>query len=282
MDLSINLLQKSIYSETEKNMQNNLYLDLSYIPRYLSSGIKTFAEGESHVSRYNRNNILILVFDGELHFEEDGEEIILCAGEYYVQTVGRWQTGNTPSVTPRYCFINFSGQFTDRTERAMVLRGKFDVARAEEACVQLCETYKNLSAREDATSLFEVQKLFFDVLNILCRANVAFAEKKSLAERIYAYISENFSLDVTLDSLAERFSYSKDHIIRVFKSVYKITPHQYLLQCRVCYAKILLSAERLSISEIASECGFADTSSFHRAFSGLEGVSPSQYKADKK
>ena len=164
----------------------------------------------------------------------------------------------------------------------MVLRGKFDVARAEEACVQLCETYKNLSAREDATSLFEAQKLFFDVLNILCRANVAFAEKKSLAERIYAYISENFSLDVTLDSLAERFSYSKDHIIRVFKSVYKITPHQYLLQCRVCYAKILLSAERLSISEIASECGFADTSSFHRAFSGLEGVSPAQYRVDKK
>ena len=260
-------------------MHNNLYLDLGYIPRYLSSGIKTFVEGESHVSRYNRNNILILVFDGELHFEEDGEEVVLCAGEYYVQTMGRWQTGNSPSVTPRYCFINFSGQFTDRTERAMALRGKFDVLRAEEACVQLCNTYRNLCVGGDATALFEVQKLFFDVLNILCRANVSFAEKSSLAERIYAYITENFSLDVTLDSLAERFSYSKDHIIRVFKSAYKITPHQYLLQCRVCYAKILLSAERLSISEIASECGFADTSSFHRAFSGLEGVSPAQYRA---
>lgn len=263
-------------------MQNNLYLDLGYIPRYLSSGIKTFAAGESHVSRYNRHNILILVFDGELRFEEDGEEIILCAGEYYVQAMGRWQTGNTPSVTPRYCFINFSGQFTDRTERAMALRGKFDVSRAENVCEQLCNAQTSLSEYTDATALFEVQKLFFDVLNILCRANVAFAEKKSLAERIYAYISENFALDVTLDSLAERFSYSKDHIIRVFKSVYKITPHQYLLQCRVCYAKLLLSAERLSISEIAVECGFADTSSFHRAFLKLEGVSPAQYKAQKK
>ncbi len=263
-------------------MQNNLYLDLNYIPRYLSSGIKTFAEGEAHVSRYNRQNILILVFEGELRFEEDGEEIILCAGEYYVQAMGRWQTGNTPSVSPKYCFINFSGQFTDSPERAMALRGKFDVPRAEAVCERLCQAYNESSAYADATALFEVQKLFFDVLNILCRANVSFADKKSLAERIYAYITENFALDVSLDSLAERFSYSKDHIIRVFKSVYKITPHQYLLQCRVCYAKLLLSAERMSIAEIAAECGFAETSSFHRAFEKLEGVSPAQYKAEKK
>ena len=241
-------------------MQNNLYLDLSYIPRYLTSGIKTFSKGECHVSRYNRQNILILVFDGELYFEEDGEEIILCAGEYYIQAMGHWQTGNMPSKQPRYCFINFSGQFTDRTDRAMVMRGKFDVERAEAVCEELCRTQSALSTG-GVESVFEVQKLFFDVLNILCRANVSFAEKKSLAERIYAYITENFSEAMSLDSLAERFSYSKDHIIRVFKSVYKITPHQYLLQCRVCYAKILLSAERLSISEIASECGFADTSS---------------------
>ena len=263
-------------------MQNNLYLDLSYIPRYLTSGIKTFGEGEAHVSRYNRQNILILVFEGELYFEEDGEEIILCAGEYYVQTVGRWQTGNTPSKQPRYCFINFSGQYTDRTERAMALRGKFDITRAEAVCERLCSAQRELAGGGGIDSMFEVQKLFFDVLNILCRANVSFAEKKSLAERIYAYITENFSQSITLDSLAERFSYSKDHIIRVFKSVYKITPHQYLLQCRVCYAKLLLSAERLSVSEIAAECGFADPSAFHRAFLKLEGVSPSRYKADKK
>ena len=121
-----------------------------------------------------------------------------------------------------------------------------------------------------------------DVLNILCRANVSFAEKKSLAERIYAYITENFSEAMSLDSLAERFSYSKDHIIRVFKSVYKITPHQYLLQCRVCYAKLLLSEERMSNNEIAQACGFSDTSAFHRALLKLEGVSPAQYKAQKK
>lgn len=262
-------------------MQNNLYLDLNYIPRYLSSGIKVFAEGETHVSRYNRQNILILVFEGELHFEEDGEEIILCAGEYYVQAMGRWQTGNTPSRRPRYCFINFTGQFTDRVERAMALRGKFDVPRAQAVCERLCKAHGEF-ARGEIGSVFEVQKLFFDVLNILCRANVAFVEKKSLAERIYAYITENFSQDISLDSLADRFSYSKDHIVRVFKSVYKITPHQYLLQCRVCYAKLLLSSERISAAEVAAECGFADSSAFYRAFVRLEGVSPAKYRAEKK
>lgn len=259
-------------------MQGGLYLDLGYIPRYITSGIKQFSHGERHVSRYNRQNILILVFDGELCFEEDGEEIRLPAGEYYVQTAGHWQTGETESREPRYCFINFSGQLTDRAERSLPLRGSFDVSRAEELAARLCETQKRLAAGGEVGLVFEVQTHFFDVLNLLCRGSVGFAEKKSLAERIYAYISEHFAEDVTLDLLASHFSYSADHIVRVFRSAYKTTPHQYLLQCRICYAKLLLSSEGMSVSDAAAECGFCDVSSFYRAFVRLEGVSPAKYR----
>lgn len=259
-------------------MQGEFYLDLNYIPRYITSGIKQFSRGERHVSRYNRQNILILVFEGELCFEEDGEEIRLCAGEYYVQTLGHWQSGEAESHEPRYCFINFSGQLTDRAERALPLRGSFDVSRGEELAAKLCEAQKSLAAGGEVGLVFEVQTHFFDVLNLLCRGSVGFAEKKTIAERIYAYISEHFAEDVTLDTLASHFSYSADHIVRVFKSVYKITPHKYLLQCRVCYAKILLSAERMSVSETATACGFCDVSSFYRAFVRLEGISPAKYR----
>lgn len=259
-------------------METNVYLDLSFIPRYINSSIKKFAPGEKHVSRYNRNNILILVFEGELCFEEDGEQISVCAGEYYVQTIGRWQTGKTPSKEPRYCFINFSGQFTDRAERSIATRGRFDIERLFPLCEKLCKTHRMLSQGGELGIIFELQTLFFDVLNALYKGNVDFAEKKSLAERIYAYITEHFSENITLETLAARFSYSKDHIIRVFKSMYKITPHQYLRQCRICYAKVLLSNEEMSVSEVAAESGFADVSVFYRAFIQLEGISPSQYK----
>ena len=259
-------------------MQSNVYLDLNYIPRYINSSIKRFAPDERHVSRYNRQNILLLVFEGELCFEEDGEPITLCRGEYYVQTIGRWQTGEFPSREPIYCFINFSGQFTDRAERSIAIRGSFDIEKLRPICEQLCQTHKKLSQSGEIGVMFEVQTLFFDVLNALYKGNVDFAEKKSLAERIYAYITEHFAEEITIQMLAIRFNYSKDHIIRVFKSMYKITPHQYLRQCRICYAKVLLSNEEMSVSEVAAESGFADVSVFYRAFIQLEGISPSQYK----
>ena len=263
-------------------MESNIYLDLSYIPRYISSSMKQFAPNERHVSRYNRQNILILVFEGLLCFEEDGEEICLGAGEYYIQTVGRWQTGNRPSEQPRYCFINFSGQFTDCAERSIPVRGSFDSPRVEPLCQELCRVRRSLSLGGDIGIVFQVQTLFFDVLNAIRKGNVDLALKKTLAEQIHAYLTEHFTKEISVSSLATRFNYSKDHIIRVFKSMYRITPHQYLMQCRICYAKILLSSEGMRVADVAIECGFTDVSAFHRAFSKLEGISPAQYKALEK
>lgn len=260
-------------------MDTNIYLDLNYIPRYIRSSVKQFAKGERHVSRYNRQNILILVFEGALRFEEDGEEICLSAGEYYIQAVGRWQTGNCPSEEPRYCFINFSGRFTDSAERSVPVKGRFDPSRLEPLCAELCNAYKLLSKGADVEVAFRLQALFFDVLNAIRKGNLDLALKKTLAEQVHDYVTENFARELSISFLAARFNYSKDHIIRVFKSVYKITPHQYLMQCRICYAKLLLSSEGMRVADVAAECGFSDVSAFYRAFLKLEGISPAQYKA---
>ena len=259
-------------------MESNIYLDLNYIPRYLRSSIKKFAPGERHISRYNRQNILILVFDGVLCFEEDGEEISLCAGEYYIQTVGRWQEGNLPCEEPRYCFINFSGRFTDCADCSIPIRGRFDTERLEALCNTLCSTHKALATGDDVDMIFRLQTLFFDVLNAIRKGHLDLALKKTLAEQLHIYLTENFTQDISISALAARFNYSKDHIIRVFKSMYKITPHQYLMQCRICYAKILLSSEGMRVADVSVKCGFSDVSAFFRAFLRLEGISPAQYK----
>lgn len=259
-------------------MESDIYLDLSYIPRYISSSMKQFASDERHISRYNRQNILIFVFEGVLCFEEDGEEITLGAGEYYIQASGRWQTGNRPSEKPRYCYINFAGQFTESSERSIPVRGRFDPLSLEPLCQRLCDTRKSLALGADVEALFLVQTLFFDVLNAIRKGSIDLTRKKTLAEQIHAYLTEHFTEEVSVSSLATRFNYSKDHIIRVFKSMYRITPHQYLTQCRICYSKILLSSEGMSVADAAAECGFADVSSFYRAFVRLEGISPAQYK----
>ena len=68
-----------------------LYLNLNQPPRYIGSSMRKFLPGERHVNRITNDSVLILMFDGVLRFEEDGEPQNICKGEYYIQRGGRVQ-----------------------------------------------------------------------------------------------------------------------------------------------------------------------------------------------
>jgi AraC-like DNA-binding protein len=57
-----------------------------------------------------------------------------------------------------------------------------------------------------------------------------------------------------------------------------MSPHQWLLKCRVDLAKDLLSNRKLLLSDIALACGFADQSHFTRVFARMTGASPGAWR----
>jgi AraC family transcriptional regulator len=68
------------------------------------------------------------------------------------------------------------------------------------------------------------------------------------------------------------------HFSRAFKKSLGMPPRRYQMHRRVECAKMLLTERRLSVTEIAQQLGFADTSSFSVAFSNLAGRSPRAYR----
>jgi AraC-like DNA-binding protein len=68
------------------------------------------------------------------------------------------------------------------------------------------------------------------------------------------------------------------HYLRVFSAVLGVTPHQYLLRCRLRKAAQLLTDEDRPITAIALDVGFADLSNFVRTFRRAAGVSPRRYR----
>ena len=70
---------------------------------------------------------------------------------------------------------------------------------------------------------------------------------------------------------------SPTYFSRLFKETTGITPHQYVIRCRIDRAKNLLQQGKLSIAEIAKEVGFVDQSHLHRHFKRLVGVTPKKY-----
>ena len=88
------------------------------------------------------------------------------------------------------------------------------------------------------------------------------------------FISEHLAEDICLDDLAELTGLTCKHFARAFRQSTGLPPHQYLVLQRIEAAKRRLVDARVSLADIALECGFADQSHFTAAFRKAVGVRP--------
>lgn len=91
------------------------------------------------------------------------------------------------------------------------------------------------------------------------------------------HLAQFFTDDCSLSQLAEKFNMSKYHLSHSFTKAFGMSPHQYMLKCRITYAKRLIRQGE-ALSSIAAACGFNDYSTFLRTFSKQEGMTPSEWK----
>mgnify|MGYP004534053863 FL=1 len=96
-------------------------------------------------------------------------------------------------------------------------------------------------------------------------------------EDTLSYINENLSRELTVDALAARVYLSRYHFMRLFKAQTGSTVHAYVRQKRLLYAARLIR-EGINANKAAADSGFADYSSFHRAFRESFGLSPGELK----
>ncbi len=92
------------------------------------------------------------------------------------------------------------------------------------------------------------------------------------------YIDENFTQEIYLEILAEKFGINKFNITREFKKNFGITISKYILARRLSYSKHLLRHSDKSIEEISDMCGFYDTSYFNKQFKTSENITPLKYR----
>jgi len=85
---------------------------------------------------------------------------------------------------------------------------------------------------------------------------------------------EHLARDISLQDLAAVVRLSPFHFARMFKQSTGVTPHQYLVRCRVMRAKELLLANRHSVADVAAQVGFCDQSHLAGHFKRVVGLTP--------
>ncbi len=95
--------------------------------------------------------------------------------------------------------------------------------------------------------------------------------------KVEKYISLRFHESIKICDMADMIGMSISQLDRQFKSIFHMTPQQYVQKKRLEHAIYLLATD-VSITDIASKCGYTDHSAFSRKFKELTTLSPSEFK----
>lgn len=101
-------------------------------------------------------------------------------------------------------------------------------------------------------------------------------EERVKIENALVILNNSIGESVTIPSLSRQIGMNECYLKKGFKELYGKTIFMHLQELRMQRAKVLLQAER-SVTEVASEVGYASISSFSSAFKKSVGVLPTEY-----
>lgn len=89
-----------------------------------------------------------------------------------------------------------------------------------------------------------------------------------------SYRNPNFSVK----SVADHLKIDRTYLYRLFKEETGMSVIDYINNCRISKAEVLLADESVSIKDVAYSVGFSDQLYFSRVFKKLRGKSPSEFR----
>ncbi|AIF54150.1 AraC family transcriptional regulator [Pelosinus sp. UFO1] len=227
--------------------------------------------------------MLQYITKGEVHFELRGQHFIATENEFVlldchepnhywaeIPSQVKWFHFNGNAIKPilEYIYkLNGNGHFLSRKA--------FKIDRYVDKIIMAIKI-------EDENEIFFSQNIY----NILCEAatpplvsTISSRENIMVINEAIHFMQENFHQQIMITDIAEHVNFSLFYFTRLFKKVMLTSPHLYLLNMRLIYAKKLLCETSDSIEDIAKKSGFQSSSYFIRAFKKATNLTPSKFRS---
>ena len=82
--------------------------------------------------------------------------------------------------------------------------------------------------------------------------------------------------------MSKTFFVSKEYIARLFRRHLSTTSSKYVHFVKIRYAKMMLTEQDATLSQIAERLGFCDAFYFSKVFKQVEGVSPQAFLRERR
>ncbi|MGN0115777.1 MAG: helix-turn-helix transcriptional regulator, partial [Acutalibacteraceae bacterium] len=108
------------------------------------------------------------------------------------------------------------------------------------------------------------------------------ASTDSIPVQILDFINKNFTSNITLDSIKDKFFVSKTTIIAIVKRITGMTFKQYITKLRLNMGKDLIESGNQNAQNAALLCGFNEYSAFYKAYKKMYQMPPSSQIKNKE
>ena len=240
---------------------------------------KSICDERFYTERENSDIMsLEYIIEGSGTLEINGQTLVPEKGDVFLLTEGSTHRYYTDKDSPwRKYFVSFTGPLAHKLKELYIPYNTFLFKNCDVS--ESFETIFNVAF--DDTQSYEVinQCVTVEIMKIILYLHSRSAgEKEDLADKIKKKIDYCVEGEFSLDSIAENLSYSKNHIINIFKDKYGKTPYQYYIDAKIEIAKKYLRQTSCSISDISANLSFSDPQYFSAYFKRITGLSPREYR----
>ena len=221
--------------------------------------------------------------EGSFSITIEGTEYIAQPGDWFFIPAGAMHRySNIPGVEMKKYWMHFD--ICPSVNLLAPLQVAYKVNAADSPKVQeLFQEFAKLRKSHDLCDRLRVKAIILNLLAEYLRladknTQVVWEERDEDMRNVLSYIQENFRRNLTTEELAGVCHMHPTHFIRAFKLRMAQTPHQYIADRRMEYARQLLDRSDRSIIEIASAAGFYDLAHFSRTFKQYYSMTPTQYR----
>ena len=147
--------------------------------------------------------------------------------------------------------------------------------KSETVYSKIANVVKMVERRKNAELL---SKYAYDIV-VTFFTELALAQKPPLLVKAKEYIDESFASPISARDIAAGVGISESLLFKLFREHEDVTPTEYLRDVRLRKAEsMLLSGAEVHVSDVARECGFADSAYFCKVFKDEMGMTPKNYQ----
>lgn len=146
-----------------------------------------------------------------------------------------------------------------------------------DSCLNLAIEYSDENGILLCCKTTELLSMLAQLVSNDAEIDATVSSSNKLVNRIVDYINRHYNEDVTLDTLSNRFHFSKYYLSHIFKEYVGISPVDYLIVRRLYNVNNFIRGGA-SFKEASLSAGFNNYSNFFRLYKKHFNITPQQFK----